>query len=150
MTPAVRLWQELVAQGVQLSATGEGDIRYSGPKRALTWERKLLLQQFKKEVLELLRSQTCDAAVLDSMAYKCGWLILCSGQAYSRQLTPTLTVFLLRDDGDKWRVWKGYWRRGKSVPFHEDTLVDGLLFDDALMRGNDYIRWHQERNEIRC
>ena len=148
MTPAVRLCQELTADGVQLSVVNGSQLRYRRLKWALTWERKLLLKQFKSEIIELVTLADDDDTAMDAMAKQGGWLILNSGEAYSRQLSRTLTVFLLHDGKSQWQVWKGYWRKGESMPFAESTIAHGLLFDDALLRANEYVRYYLQKNRV--
>lgn len=141
---------KLSSLGVRLWVQ-DGRLKYTAPRGVMTAEVLEELKRYKSHIIERLEGVSARATPSsdtqtehphDAAARASCWLILRSDEAYSRALSRTAEVFLLKE-GQTWLVWRGDWFGGESEPIRQKVIAQGLPFEEALKRGNSYIQWHQ-------
>lgn len=79
----------------------------------------------------------------DEIARKFKWLVLRSGQAYSRQVTANSEVMILRELDGTWTVWRGKWTPGVAKPIDEKIRISRVTFERAIVVGNEYVNFFE-------
>lgn len=75
----------------------------------------------------------------DELARKFKWLILCSGEAYTKQVTSNSEILILKEPDNTWTVWRGKWVPGDIKPVDEKLRLSRATFERALIVANEYV-----------
>ncbi|MBY0148601.1 hypothetical protein [Neobacillus niacini] len=94
----------------------------SASKLPLTLNKKLI---FEKEE--------------DKKAYESGWVIGVPGEVYEIMLNRFSSIFILKQEEERFDVVRLTWLKGKKTPFLEKYKAKNVPFSTALELGNKYI-----------
>lgn len=113
--------------------TENGKLKYRAEQGLLTDEMKRRLIDSREALI--VRIEQNQAAKFKQ------WTTFEFGEMYSKRTAENAELCIFRNDNDTYTVWRANWRTGQSTPFGEKTLADGVSFQEALDRANNYYDW---------